>query len=150
MTLPVTQPLAMIVHARRPYTYTDLLDIGTVALKNIYRIAPPCSVLVCCLPYFVDGPVRVIPPDPWAGPHPGGPFVHPTLFLRAGLGGAIAALALERKKLLSLDPEEAAEIIGRIAREGITKGMHGLGTDLGRYADGLGRLAHGLKQGERE
>jgi hypothetical protein len=145
-----TQPLAMIVHARRPYTYTDLLDIGTIALKNIYRIAPPCSVLVCFLPYFVDGPVKVIPPDPWAGPQPGDPFVDPTLFLRAGLGGAIAALAAEREKLLRLDPEEAVEIIVRIVREGITKGMHGLGTELGRYADGLGRLAHGLKQGERE
>jgi hypothetical protein len=144
-----TQPLAMIMHARRPYTYNDFVDIGAIALKNIYRIAPPCSVLVSFLPYFVDGPVKVIPPDPWAGPQPGDPAVDPTLFLRAGLGGAIAALAVERERMLKLDPEEAAEVVVRIVREGITKGMHGLGSELGHYADSLGRLANGLKQVDR-
>ena len=144
-----TQPLAMIVHARRPYTYNDLVEIGTIALKNIYRIAPPCSVLVAFFPYFVEGPVKVIPPDPWAGPQPGDPGIDPTLYLRAGLGGAIAALAVERENLLRLDPEEAANVVVKTVRKGITKGMHGLGAELAQYADGLERLASGLRQVDR-
>jgi len=108
---------------------------------------PPCSVLVSLIPYFVDGPVKVIPPDPWAGPQPGDPpFVDPTMFLRVALGGAIVALAAEREKLIEFDPHEAAGVVVRVAGEGITKGLHGLGVELGRYAEGLGRLAHGLKQ----
>ena len=140
----------MIVHARRPYTYLDHLEIGSLALKNIYRIAPPCSVLTVFLPYFVDGPVRVIPPDPWAGPQPGDPAIDPALYLRAGLGAAIAEVAAEKEKLLRLDPEEAAEAVVKVVRQGVTKGLHGLGTQLGRYAEGLERLASGLRDGRRE
>jgi hypothetical protein len=140
-----TQPLGMIVHGRRPYTHADRMEIGALALKNIYRIAPPCSVLVSLIPYFVDGPVKVIPPDPWAGPQPGDPLlVDPTLYLRAALGGAITALAPERERLLQLEPEKAADVVVGVVREGITKGMHGLGEELRRYAEGLGRLAGGM------
>ena len=142
-----TQPLAMIVNPRRRYSHADLLNIGTLALKNIYRIAPPCSVLISLLPYFVDGPVKVVPPDPWAGPQPGDPpFIDPGIFLRVALGGAIAALAVEREKVLKLEPHEAAGLVARVTHEGITKGMQGLGSELGRYADGLGGLARGLRQ----
>jgi hypothetical protein len=141
------QPLAMIVHPRRPFSQVDLVDIGSIALKAIYRIAPPCSVLIWLLPYFVDGPAKVVPPDPWAGPQPGDPpLIDPTIYLQVALGGAIAALAAEREKLLGMDPEEAAGVIVRVAREGIGKGMHGLGVELGRYAKGLGQLARGLSQ----
>jgi hypothetical protein len=122
------------------------MEIGAIALRNIYRIAPPCSVLVSMLPYFVDGPVKVIPPDPWAGPRPGDPLlVDPVFFLRAALGGAIAALAVERDQLLRLDAEQAAAVAVRVVRQGVTKGMQGLGTELGHYAEGLRRLASGLK-----
>jgi len=147
-----TQPLAMIVNPRRRYSYRDLIDIGTIALRNIYQVVPPCSVLVSLLPYFVDGPARVIPPDPWAKINPGDPpALDPELFLRAALGGAIAELAVDRAKLIQLDPKEAAQVVARVARDGITRGMRGLGAELGRYAEGLGRLASGLqKKQERE
>jgi hypothetical protein len=145
------QPLAMIVQARRPYTHADLMEIGALALKTIYRIAPPCSVLMALFPYFVEGPVRVLPPDPWAQPQPGDPpLVDPALFLRAALGGAIAALAGERDTLLRLDPEEAAERMLGIARKGITHGLRGLGAELGHYAEGLSRLAKGLTRHEQD
>ena len=143
------QPLSMIVQGRRPYTHADLMQIGALALKTIYRIAPPCSVLVALFPYFVDGPIRVFPPDPWIKPRPGDPpFIDPTLYLRAALGGAIAAMAVERENLLRLDPEEAAERVVSVARKGITHGLRGLGTELGQYAEGLGRLASTMTQGE--
>jgi hypothetical protein len=51
-----TQPLGMIVHGRRPYTHADIMEIGAIALRNIYRIAPPCSVLVPCCPTLSTDP----------------------------------------------------------------------------------------------
>lgn len=143
-----TQPLAMIVNPRRVYSHADIMSIGALALKNIYRIAPPCSVLVSLFPYFVAGPVRVPPPDPWAHHDPGDPpSIDPTLFLRAALGGAIIALGAERESLLQLDPEEASENLLRLVDDGVARGMHGLGAELGHYADALSRLANGLKRG---
>lgn len=141
-----TQPLSMIVNPRRTYSHGELMSIGALALDNIYRISPPCSVLVSFLPYFVDGPVRVIPPDPWAAPAPGDPvFLDPRIFLTAALGGAIVALAAERQHILRVEPSQAAEIVHRAAHQGITRGLQGLGAEIGHLAEGLERLAHGLK-----
>jgi hypothetical protein len=69
---------------------------------------------------------------PWVGPLLVDPF-----FQRAALGGAIAALAVERDQLLRLDAEQAAAVGVRVVRQGVTKGMQGLGAELGHYAEGL-------------
>jgi hypothetical protein len=144
-----TQPLSMILNPRRTYSHNDLVSIGDLALSGIYTISPPCSVLVSLLPYFVDGPVKVVPPDPWAEPQPGDPpFIDPIIFLRAAFGGAIVGLAGERAKLTQIDPQEASALVFRVAREGVAKGLRGLGVDLGRFADGLGRFASELQRNE--
>jgi hypothetical protein len=141
-----TQPLAMIINEHRPYAHRDLMSIGALALRNIYGVAPPCSVLVSLLPYFVDGPGVVPPPDPWAGPGPGDPpQIDPELVLQAALGGAIVALAAERANALELEPEEAANHISRVAVGGVTKGLNGLGVELGEFARNLTEFAAGLR-----
>ncbi len=142
-----TQPLSMIVSPRRTYAHSDLLSIGSLALNNILVYTPPCSVLVSLIPYFVDGPVKVIPPDPWAGPRPGDPpFIDPGIYVKVALGGAIVALGAEREKLKQLEPQEAARNVQHLVRRGITTGMRGLGAELGHFAEGLERLAHGLQE----
>jgi hypothetical protein len=62
-------------------------------------------------------------------------LVDPVFFLRAALGGAIAALAVERDQLLRLDAEQAAAVAVRVVRQGVTKGIQGLGAELGHYAE---------------
>ncbi len=144
-----TQPLSMIVSPKRDYTYNDLVSIGTLALKTVYRFVPWCSVLVSLIPYYQDGPVRTIPPDPWAEPHPNEmPLINPDIYLQVALGSAVVALAVAREKIIETDPQEGAAIIHKVAREGITNGMRKLGTELNQFAEGLGRLAHGLMQQE--
>lgn len=141
-----TQPLAMIVTSRRAYSHMDAISIGALALKNIYRFTPPCSVLVSLLPYLVDGPVAVTPPDPWAAPHPGDPpSIDPALFLQAALGGAIIALAKEQDKLLHTDEETASSEVLRLVESGVSHGLRGLGVMLDEYAKRVGRVADGLR-----
>ena len=141
-----SQPLAMIVDGRTKYTFSDLTEIGDLALKNIYRLIPPCSALVLILPYFVAGPVRVFPPDPWAKVGPKDlSFVDPLIYLRTALGHAIAALAVERDRLFQADPEEAVARIVRVVEHGVATGMRGLGDELEHYAESIGRVAKGLK-----
>jgi hypothetical protein len=145
-----TQPLAMLVNPQRHYAHADLVSIGALAEKEIARIAPPCSVLVTLIPYFVDGPVRVPPPDPWAGPQPGDPpFLDPGLYLRAALGGAIVALAAARPQLMELEPQQAARAAEEAVRKGVVAGLVSLGRYLGSLAEGLEHIAQGLADGSQ-
>jgi hypothetical protein len=57
-------------------------------------------------------------------------------------------LAEQRAEIEEMEPEQAVEAITRIARNGVVGGLRELGTDLGRYAEGLERLAGGLRAGE--
>jgi hypothetical protein len=140
-----SQPLAMIVSTRREYTHADLTSIGALAWNNILRIAPPCSILVSLLPYFVDGPVRVQPPDPWAGPGPGDPVMFdPVILVQIALGGAIVAIAKQRERLTQMDLEEASGLVLKAAREGVTHGLRGLGKELTRSVEALEKFARGL------
>jgi hypothetical protein len=93
-----TQPLNMIVKASHSYTYADTLRIGALAIDNLHRFIPPCTTIVILWRYLIEGPVPVVPPDPWAeGPrNPGDPpFIDPTPIIEAALGGAIVALERE-------------------------------------------------------
>jgi hypothetical protein len=140
-----TQGLAMAVNPRFDYSHADLINIGALAQNIIARIAPPCSVLLLLIPYFVDGPTSVPPPDPWAGPQPGDPpFLDPAIYLRAALGGAIVALAAERAKLTELEPQLAARAIQEATRKGVFAGLRSLGRDLGGFAEGIEQIARGL------
>lgn len=142
----VNQPLAMLVNPRNDYAHGDIMSIGAYALRTVLLRTPPCSVIVSLLPYLVDGPAKVIPPDPWAGPGPvEAPLLDPTLYLRASLGGAVVALAAEREKLSALDGEEATDAAVRVVNQGIAHGIRGLGGELGQLAKGLGRLAEDLR-----
>ena len=109
-----TQPLNMIVSTRREYSETDLLHLGSLAYDNLLRIAPPCSVLVSLLPwfYFVEGPVRIPPPDPWAHPGGGGDpaLFDPVVLVQAALGAAMVSLAHQRDRMQQMEVEEAAEV----------------------------------------
>ena len=140
-----SQPLNMLVSTRRDYSYPEKLNIGSLALDNLYRIAPPCSLVVILWKSLVEGPVRIPLPDPWAGPQPGDPpAIDPTILLRATLGNAILLLAEQRAEIQEMEPEQAVAAITRFAQEGVLRGLRELGADMARYAEGLEGLARGL------
>jgi hypothetical protein len=94
--------------------------------------------------YLVEGPVRVVPPDPWAGnpPDPGDPLVvDPVVILEAALGGSVVALEAERAEIEKMAPEKAAEAIIHAVSRGVEHGLRGLGSDMVRYAESIEKLA---------
>jgi hypothetical protein len=145
-----SQPLNMLVSTRRIYTNKEMVNIGSLALKNLHRIAPPCTFISALRAFQVeqDFPIHLPDPDPWTNPHRGDPpVVDPSLILKISLGSAIVNLAKHRNKLESLEPNEAVTEIIRVIREGILTGLKGLGADIARYAEGLEKLANELQSG---
>ena len=137
------QPLNMIVNANRNYTYQDLIGLGRLGSQFIGGFLPPCSTYAILWSYLVAGPTRVIPPDPWAGaPGPGDPvFVDPVVMVEATIGGAVVALEKRKAEIDKLAPEQAKEIVLRAVQEGVSHGLRELGTAMGRYAEGLEKIA---------
>jgi hypothetical protein len=136
------QPLAMLVNPARNYTYPEMLHIGRLGVEAVLRLWPPCTFYHWVFKQFVDGPVPVIPPDPWAQPQPGDPpFIDPAVLSQAAMGGAVIALAREREALQRMTPAKASDAITRLTREGVRNGMRELGRDIGRYGEGLQKLA---------
>ena len=137
------QPLNMNVNANRKYSFADLLGIGRLGREFLLGFLPPCSTYVILWSYLVAGPVPVIPPDPWAGRHdPGDPvFVDPLIIFEAAMGGAVVALEKARKEIDKLAPERAKDVVLRAVKEGVSHGLRELGRDMGRYAEGLEKLA---------
>lgn len=138
------QPLNMIVNSKHRYNYVDTLRIGALGLENLYRYLPPCTIVVILWQYLVEGPVRVVPPDPWAGnpPDPGDPLVvDPVVILEAALGGSVVALEAERAEIEKMAPEKAAEAIIHAVSRGVEHGLRGLGSDMARYAESIEKLA---------
>ena len=137
------QPLKMLINPTRRYSYQELTHIGSLAIECLYRIAPPCSVLVVLWNELVDGPVRVIPPDPWQNPGPGDPpSIDPALILRITLASAVVEVARQWPSLEHKDLEEAAEGIKHAVRHGVHQGLRVLGSELASYSKGLSELAH--------
>ena len=138
-----TQPLNMIVRSDHSYSYADTLHIGRLALENLHRFIPPCTMIVILWKYLVEGPVRVVPPDPWAGgpPDPGDPLIDPAPIVEAAIGGAVIGLERERARIDKLEPQEAAAEVMRGAHAGVRHGLRQLGDDMARYADGLAKVA---------
>jgi hypothetical protein len=147
------QPLNMIVNSKHRYSYADMLRIGSLGLENLYRFLPPCTILVVLWQYLIEGPVRVVPPDPWAAPtpDPGDPvFVDPAAVLEASLGGAVIALEPERTEIEKMAPEKAVEAITRAVNRGVEHGLRELGADMGRYAEGLEKIARSWTSKDRK
>jgi hypothetical protein len=139
-----SQPLNMIVNSRHNYDYADMLRIGALGLQNLYRFLPPCTMIVILWQYMVEGPVRVVPPDPWAGPSPdpGDPvFIDPAAMLEATLGASVIALDAERAEIEKMPTDKAAEAVTRAVRSGVEHGLRELGKDMARYAEGLEKIA---------
>jgi len=138
-----SQPLNMIVNPTGSYRYDDIVRIGALGLESVHRYLPPCSVVVLLWQYLVEGPVRVLPPDPWAGPSDHGDpvFVDPTALVQATLGGAVVALARERAEIEGLPAEEAVRSLRQVAARGVTHGLRELGAGIGRYGAGLVEIA---------
>jgi hypothetical protein len=148
-----SQPLNMILNPRHEYNYADTLRIGALGLENLYRFLPPCFIFVILWKYLVEGPVRVVPPDPWAGPQPGPGdpvFVNPAAILEAALGGSVIAIETERAQIEKMAPEKAVEAIKSAVNRGVGRGLRELGTDMGRYAEGLEKIARGWTNPERK
>lgn len=144
------QPLAMLVHAGHWDSQRDLMSIGAHALRTILGEVPPCAVISSLLPYIVDGPAKVVPPDPWAGPRPQErPFIDTTLYLRAALGGAVVALRIDRERLLDVEPGEAAAIAVDAVGRGVARGVAGLGDELAGLAKGLALVAREMQSAGR-
>ena len=140
------QPLAMIVNPRRNYSQADLVSIGTLALRTLSEVSPPCVLLVALIPYFNDDPLKVFPPDPWALKGPADhPSIDPNIILRVALGGAIIALGAEREKLMKMEGPKAAQYVSHLVKQGVIKAMHGLSEDLGKLAEGLNRISHAFE-----
>jgi hypothetical protein len=137
-----SQPLNMIVNARHKYSYPDMLRLGSLAFENMCRFLPPCTIVVILWEYLVEGPVRVIPPDPWAQPQPGDPpYVDPVAILEATLGASVIGLERERLAIEKMPPAKAVEAITNAVKNGVAQGLRELGADMGKYAEGLERIA---------
>jgi hypothetical protein len=139
-----SQPLNMIISNRREYNYHDMLNIGNLAIDKLFRIAPPCSILVGLWRYFVEGPVKVIPPDPWAKSKEV-PVVDPMLLLKVSLGSAIIELSKQLPALEKHDAKEAGQLVIKTVQHGVNKGMQQLGGDMVEHAISLMKLANDLK-----
>jgi hypothetical protein len=147
-----SQPLNMIVSSKHKYNYADTLHLGALALQNLYRFLPPCTMILILWQYLVEGPVPVVPPDPWAGPppEPGDPvFVDPAAMLEATLGASVIALEAERAEIEKMPVEKAVETIKAAVNRGVAHGLRELGRDMGRYAEGLENIARAWTGGER-
>ncbi|MEX3943319.1 hypothetical protein AB4Y44_27970 [Paraburkholderia sp. BR10937] len=131
-----TQPLNIMVR-RGDYSLTEVLKFGYLARDALLRTVPPCSVLVFMWPQFVDGPVPVIPPDPWAGLSKGDPVIDPQVLLAAALGSAVVGLAQERDRIVALGVEEAVRAISESVRTSVVKSQHLLAKELRDFGEGL-------------
>jgi hypothetical protein len=148
-----SQPLNMIVNSQHKYDYADMLRIGALGRDNLCRFLPPCTIVVILWQYLVEGPVPIVPPDPWAGPpiNPGDPvFVDPVAMVEATLGASVIALEAERTAIEKMSPEKAAEAITRTVSKGVEHGLRELGRDMARYAEGLEKIARAWTSAERK
>ncbi|MFM0562271.1 hypothetical protein [Paraburkholderia sediminicola] len=132
------QPLSMIVRGDHSYELRDLKRFGSLGLQSLYRLVPPCSVLVWFWPHFVEGPFPVVPPDPWAKPTPGDPvIVSAELFLAAALGGAVVELVRERQTIASAEGERGVEIAHLAVKKGIFESQKLMAREISSYGEGL-------------
>jgi hypothetical protein len=148
-----SQPLNMIVNSQHKYDYGDMLRIGALGRDNLCRFLPPCTIIIILWQYLVEGPVPIVPPDPWAGPpiDPGDPvFVDPVAMVEATLGASVIALEAERAAIEKMEPQKAAEAITRTVNKGVEHGLRELGRDMARYAEGLEKIARAWTSGARK
>ena len=140
-----SQPLSMIISNRRTYSYADTLHIGALAIENLFRIEPPCLIIISLWKYFVEGPVRVIPPDPWAKPGlDNSPVVDPMLIVKSCLGSAIVQVGRQLPQLEKLEAEEAVGLVVKSVQHGVDHALSALGGNIEAYAKRLLRFADNL------
>jgi hypothetical protein len=58
----------------------------------------------------------------------------------------VIALAGERGRIEKLQAQEGAKLIMSTVEKGVRAGLRELGNDLGRYAEGLEKLARGWRE----
>jgi hypothetical protein len=140
-----TQPLNMIVNARRDYDFKEILQIGALGLQNIRRFVPPCTITIWNWRWieYVAGPGPVPLPDPWAGP--GDPVIDPEIVSQALLGGAVVELARSRPIFRDLDSHALAEAARQAVRRGSVSALRALGGEMSRYGAGLSETARALR-----
>jgi hypothetical protein len=140
-----TQPLNMIVNARREYDFRGILQIGALGLQNILRFVPPCTVIIWNWQWlrFVAGPGPVPLPDPWAQP-PGDPVIDPEVVSQALLGGAVVELARSRRGFQELTSRALVEAARQAARRGSVSALRALGREMTNYGTGLEAAARTL------
>jgi hypothetical protein len=137
------QPLNMLVSPKRIYTSKEVMNIGSLALERMHRVAPPCTFLVALRGFEVqqEDPFPFPIPDPWPNPpRDNPPVIDPSIILKVSLGSAIVNLAKHRNKLESLQPNEAVTEIVGIVRKGILTGLNSISADIARYAQDLEKL----------